>query len=71
MPYDTHTLGADDEIVAAFRAANPGADHPSKKALREFLSRDFDAIMAKLDVSIAESHERLDEFMSALARAPN
>ncbi len=71
MPYDSPVLDVEDALLAAFRAAHPDQPHPSKRALRDFMSRDFEAIMARLDLKIAESNAHLDRILESLAQAPS
>jgi hypothetical protein len=68
MPYDSPGFDVQDALLAAFRAGHPDQPHPSKKALRDFASRDFEAIMARLNVRIAESNANLDRILSSLAQ---
>jgi hypothetical protein len=70
MPCDSSASGLDEELLAAFHAANPGVTNPTRKALRAFMKRDFEAIMARLDTRIAESNARLDRIFQTLANGP-
>jgi hypothetical protein len=71
MPYDLPGIDVEDALQAAFRVAHPDRPNPSKGDLREFAGRDFEAIMARLDVQIAESNAHLDRILSTLANRPS
>jgi hypothetical protein len=75
MPYDStddaSAGGIEAKMLSAYRAAHPGSETPSKKVLSDFIARDFRAIMARLDIGIAESHAHLDRIFSTLATGPS
>ncbi len=62
------TSDLDHEVMAAFLAANPGRVHPSKREVEEFLSRETDAILARLDRAIPELRRRTDNLLERLSR---
>lgn len=61
------TSDLDHEVMAAFFAANPGKAHPSKREVEEFLYRETEAILARLDKGIPELRQRMDDLLERLS----
>jgi len=66
MPLDMEPSSIDWDVLDAFLAAYPGATNPSKKVITEFLRRDTDAILARLDKGIPELKKRMDDLLERL-----